>query len=71
MFEIFQSSSDDQVALMGCAGALLASGFLMYISYFLGPVARKQRQQAMQRMIAQRQQLLEEKYAETPREKAA
>lgn len=71
MFELFQSASDDQVALMGCAGALLASGFLMYVSYFLGPVARQQRQEAMQRLIANRQLLLEEKYAETAREKAA
>lgn len=71
MFELFQSASDDQVALMGCAGVLMVSGFLMYVSYFLGPAARRQRQRAMQRLIEQRQQLLAENFAETPREKAA
>jgi hypothetical protein len=56
---------------MGCAGALLASGFLMYVSYFLGPAARRQRQRAMQQMIEHRQQLLEDLRTEKPREKAA
>lgn len=34
--EIFQNASDDQIALMGCAAALLFSGGLMYVSYFVG-----------------------------------
>lgn len=34
--DLFQNASDDQIALMGCAAALLLSGGLMYVSYFLG-----------------------------------
>lgn len=32
----FENASDDQVALVGCAVALLLSGGLMYLSYVLG-----------------------------------
>lgn len=34
--DIFNSLSDDQVALLGCACALVISGTVMWISYFLG-----------------------------------
>jgi len=34
--DIFRNASDDQIALMGCAVALLLSGGLMYVSYFVG-----------------------------------
>ncbi len=67
MIQLLQSASDDQIALMGCAAAILVSGFMMYVSYFFGPIARQERQEAMQRLIEQRQKLL----ADLPREKAA
>lgn len=44
MFNLLQGASDDQVALMGCLVALLSSAGLMYVSYFVGPAARKQKQ---------------------------
>jgi len=59
MFDIFNNAGDDQIALLGCAGVLLASGFLMYISYFLGPKAREAREQQLATLVRQRQQLLE------------
>ncbi|MDA1162266.1 MAG: hypothetical protein O3B13_04110 [Planctomycetota bacterium] len=34
--ELFNNASDDQIALMGCAAALLFSGGLMYVSFFVG-----------------------------------
>lgn len=34
--DLFSNPSDDQVALMGCAAALLFSGGLMYVSFFVG-----------------------------------
>jgi len=34
--ELFNNASDDQIALMGCAAALLFSGGLMYLSFFVG-----------------------------------
>jgi len=34
--ELFNNASDDQIALMGCAVALLFSGGLMYVSFFVG-----------------------------------
>jgi len=34
--ELFTNAADDQIALMGCAAALLFSGGLMYISFFVG-----------------------------------
>jgi|GEM_PF-4684201 len=71
MTELFHSASDDQFALMGCAAALLTSGLLMYLSYFVGPVAREERQQAMQRLVQQRQKLVADNMREIPREKAA
>lgn len=33
--ELFTNAADDQIALMGCAAALLFSGGLMYISFFV------------------------------------
>lgn len=71
MFDLFQAASDDQLALMGCAGAILVSGFLMYVSYFLGPMAKQERIHQMERLVRQRQQLLEQHAAEIAREKAA
>jgi len=37
----FQNASDDQVALIGCLVALVGSLALMYVSYFIGPEARR------------------------------
>ena len=71
MWNLFQSASDDQVALLGCAGVLFTSMFLMYVSYFLGPVARQERQNQMESLIRNRQKLLEQATAETLRDKAA
>lgn len=34
--ELVNNASDDQIALVGCAAALLFSGGLMYVSFFLG-----------------------------------
>lgn len=34
--EIFSNLSDDQIALVGCATALLTTGTLMCLSYFIG-----------------------------------
>jgi hypothetical protein len=33
---LLSTLNDDQIALLGCAGALLATGSLMSLSYFLG-----------------------------------
>ena len=38
---LFQNASDDQVALIGCLVALAGSMALMYVSYFVGPAARR------------------------------
>jgi len=37
----FQNASDDQLALMGCIVALVASIGILYLSYFLGPASRQ------------------------------
>jgi hypothetical protein len=34
--ELFSNLSDDQIALLGCATALMATGTLMSLSYFIG-----------------------------------
>lgn len=34
--DLFNSLSDDQVALLGCGCALVVSGTVLWISYFLG-----------------------------------
>ncbi len=39
---LLQGASDDQVALLGCLVALVSSAALMYVSFFVGPAARKQ-----------------------------
>jgi hypothetical protein len=70
MFEVFRSASDDQIALLGSAAALIGSAFLMYVSYFLGPMARQERAQQIELLVRQRQQLLE-RNTELPRDKAA
>lgn len=71
MFEMFQNAGDDQVALLGCAGALLGSGFLMYVSYFLGPKSREVQERQLATLIRERRQLLEISPVEPAREKAA
>lgn len=71
MFEMFQSAGDDQIALMGCAGVLLGSGFLMYVSYFLGPKAREEQERQLTALIRERQQFLETPAVKPAREKAA
>jgi hypothetical protein len=71
MFEVFRSASDDQIALLGSAGVLIASAFLMYVSYFLGPMARQERTRQMELLVRQRQQLLEQNAPELSRDKAA
>jgi len=34
--ELFSNLSDDQVALLGCAVALVTTGSIMCLSYFIG-----------------------------------
>jgi len=34
--EIFRNLTDDQLALLGCAAALVLSGSVMALSYFIG-----------------------------------
>jgi hypothetical protein len=34
--ELFSNLSDDQIALLGCATALVSTGSLMCLSYFIG-----------------------------------
>lgn len=46
MMGLLQGASDDQVALIGCLVALIGSAGLMYLSFFVGPAARKQIQPA-------------------------
>ena len=41
MMNLLQGTSDDQMALMGCFVALVGSVLLMYVSFFVGPAARK------------------------------
>jgi hypothetical protein len=36
MVEIFRSLSDDQIALVGCAAALMIAGTIMSLSYYIG-----------------------------------
>jgi hypothetical protein len=36
MLELWKSLSDDQIALVGCAGALLLTGTVMSLSYYIG-----------------------------------
>jgi hypothetical protein len=40
--DLTQHLSDDQTALIGCALALLASGGLMWASYFVGQALRRE-----------------------------
>lgn len=43
--DIFRNASDDQIALMGCAIALLMCGGLMYVSYFVGQLRQPKESQ--------------------------
>jgi hypothetical protein len=36
MIELWKSLSDDQMALVGCAAALLVTGTIMSLSYYIG-----------------------------------
>jgi hypothetical protein len=36
MLELLKSLSDDQIALVGCAAALLLMGTIMSLSYYIG-----------------------------------
>jgi hypothetical protein len=36
MLELWKSLSDDQIALVGCAAALLLMGTVMSLSYYIG-----------------------------------
>lgn len=45
--DLFQNLSDDQVALMGCFVALVASAALMYVSAFLNRSQRKSETRAI------------------------
>ncbi len=45
MMNLLQGASDDQVALIGCLVALVSSAGLMYLSFFVGPAARKQKRE--------------------------
>jgi hypothetical protein len=58
MMNLIQNASDDQVALIGCLLALAGSMALMYVSYFVGPAARRARsketQKTARRFVIQR-----------------
>jgi hypothetical protein len=46
MIELWKSLSDDQMALVGCAAALMITGTMMSLSYYIGrgrraPAGRK------------------------------
>ncbi|MBS0203992.1 MAG: hypothetical protein JSS49_13890 [Planctomycetes bacterium] len=65
---LLQGASDDQVALIGCLVALVGSVGMMYLSFFVGPAARKQRpNQPSDATIKQ----MPMRPAESPRERAA
>lgn len=66
---LLQGASDDQVALIGCLVALVGSAGLMYLSFFVGPAARKQNQN--QTSDTTIQQIPIRPVIETPRERAA
>jgi hypothetical protein len=36
MIELWKSLSDDQIALLGCAAALIVTGTMMSLSYYIG-----------------------------------
>jgi hypothetical protein len=36
IMELFSNLSDDQIALLGCAAALVTTGSIMCLSYFIG-----------------------------------
>jgi hypothetical protein len=42
--ELFQTLSDDQTAMIGCAAALFVSGTLMSLSYYVGRFFQKSQQ---------------------------
>ncbi len=41
MMQLAATFSDDQIALLGCAAALVTTGTLMSLSYFLGRAFRQ------------------------------
>lgn len=48
---LFANLSDDQVAMIGGLVAMFLAGGVMYLSYFVGPEARRQRAQARNQAI--------------------
>lgn len=71
MMNLLQNASDDQVALIGCVAALAGSMALMYVSFFVGPAARQNREidssDSTRRFPVRDEQLS----TEPPRERAA
>lgn len=49
---LLQSANDDQTAIVGGLVAMFLAGGVMYLSYFVGPEARRQR--ALSRALAVR-----------------
>ena len=41
--DLFTNLTDDQFALLGCFGAIIASATVMSLSYFVGPARKAQR----------------------------
>ncbi len=41
---LLQTTSDDQTAILGGLIAMFLAGGVMYLSYFVGPEARRQRE---------------------------
>jgi hypothetical protein len=39
--EIFKNLNDDQLALLGCAGALFVTGVMMSLSHFIGRARKR------------------------------
>ena len=46
MMNLLQGANDDQIALIGCLVALIGSATLMYVSFFVGPAARRTNRRA-------------------------
>lgn len=42
--ELFSNLSDDQLALLGCFGAIFASMVIMSLSYYIGPGSQASQQ---------------------------
>lgn len=53
---LIQSLGDDQTAILGGLAAMFAAGGVMYLSYFVGPVARQERLQRREQAVRQQPQ---------------